>query len=368
MNQVTDLSKIDRNLQIETKLKHSAIRFYDVRQEPFEIYGLYNPKTEAQFKRLSDEIGLNVNPGVSALYLHTSGGRVRFSTNSKYVAIKAVLPHVGTLDIMPFSGSAGFDIYVDDPETGDSRFRRNVHPKTIQDNEFEGEVVFNHRRMRYYTVCFPSYTPVTNLYIGLEKDATVGKGMKYKDCSPIVFYGSSITQGAASSRPGNIYENIISRKFGMDYINLGFSGNGKAEDTIVDYMCTLPMSVFVSDYDHNAPDAEYLKKTHLKMYQKIRAAHPDVPYIMLSKPDFDNMQNLDDNIDRRNVVYDTYKYAYDSGDRNVYYIDGASIFRGPYEDTCVVDRTHPNDLGFVLMAEAIASEIRRSFTQKEIYY
>jgi hypothetical protein len=34
----------------------------------------------------------------------------------------------------------------------------------------------------------------------------------------------------------------------------------------------------------------------------------------------------------------------------------------------VVDRTHPNDLGFVLMAEAIASEIRRSFTQKEIYY
>ena len=362
------IGKIDPNMAVQSNLKHDDICFYDVRQKPCTVYGLYNYQTEPQFKRLPDEIGRNVNPGVSELYTNTAGGRVRFSTDSKYVAIKAFLPKPHLMSVMPLSASAGFDIYVDDPETGDSRFRKNVHPSTNLNGEFEGEVVFQKRHMRHFTVYFPCYSDVTAVYIGIQRDAELGEGLKYKDTLPIVYYGSSITQGACASRPGNTYENLICRKFNMDYLNLGFSGNGKAEDTIVDYMCTLPMSVFVSDYDHNAPNAEYLKSTHLKMYQKIRAAHPDVPYIMLSKPDYDNMDDLDQNIDRRNVVLDTYRYAYDHGDRNVYYIDGASIFRGPYEDTAVVDRTHPNDFGFVLMAEAIGSEIRRTFTQNKIYY
>ena len=186
--------------------------------------------------------------------------------------------------------------------------------------------------------------------------------MKYKDIPPIVYYGSSITQGACACRPGNIYENIICRQLGIDYINLGFSGNGKAEDTIVDYMCTLPMSIFVSDYDHNAPNAEYLRNTHLKMYQKIRAAHPDIPYIMLSKPDF--LSNPSDAINRRDVIIDSFRRARETGDKNVYLIDGESIFRGPYAQLCTVDGCHPTDMGFALMADAVEHEMRMAFYEK----
>ena len=79
----------DKNLMVDEKIKETDVVFHDVRQAPFKIYGLYNPTTEDRFKRLPDEIGLNTNDGVATLYLHTAGGRVRFATDSPYVAIRA---------------------------------------------------------------------------------------------------------------------------------------------------------------------------------------------------------------------------------------------------------------------------------------
>ena len=56
-------------------------------------------------------------------------------------------------------------------------------------------------------------------------------GKQYIYDKPIIFYGSSITHGAAPSRPGNTYETLISQKYNLNYANLGFpeaqEGNGK---------------------------------------------------------------------------------------------------------------------------------------------
>lgn len=351
-----DIREIDPNLRVPT-VNESDVCFYDVRQAPFEVYGFYNYREESQFKRLPDEVAVPISPKMAELARYTTGGRVRFSTDSKYVAIRAIVPKIHRLSALPLSGSSGFDLYVDNPKTGDSRFYGILPPDRDATGDFESIVKFPTRELRHFTINFPYSNEVTSLYVGIQQDATLGEGMKYRDIEPIVFYGSSITQGTAASRSGNSYANMVSRRFCIDYLNLGFAGNGKAEDEVVDYMCTLPMSIFVSDYDHNASNAEYLRETHLKMYQKIRAAKPDVPYIILSKPDF--LKNPSDNDKRRDVIVDTYRYARAQGDQNVYYIDGESIFRGTYEDCCTVDGTHPNDYGFVLMAEAISAEIRR---------
>ena len=79
---------VDKNLHVETSIKEDDIVFFDTRKPPFDVYGLYDYKNEPVFKRLPDNVGLNVNSGVASLYLQTAGGRVRFSTDSKYVAIK----------------------------------------------------------------------------------------------------------------------------------------------------------------------------------------------------------------------------------------------------------------------------------------
>ena len=53
----------------------------------------------------------NLNAGVRGLEGHTAGGRIRFKTDSPFIALKAEywlnnMPH------MPLSGSSGFDIYM----------------------------------------------------------------------------------------------------------------------------------------------------------------------------------------------------------------------------------------------------------------
>ena len=252
------------------------------------------------------------------------------------------------------------DLYLDG--AGESRYCKTFLPIPNTPTGYDGIVRFPDRRLRYFTLNMPSYNEVTALYIGVKEGATVEHGKRYLSDLPIVYYGSSITQGGCASRPGMNYQNIIARRLNLDYVNLGFSGNGKAEDAIVDYMASMDMLAFVSDYDHNAPDAAYLRATHQKMYEKIRAAHPDVPYLMLSKPDFAT-GTYAHSIARRDVVIDTYRYARRMGDTNAYYLDGEGYFRGPEEDCCTVDGTHPNDLGFMKMASCIGKLLDRALRE-----
>ena len=345
----------DRLMWGEADIKETDVRYYDALEAPFQLYGFYKPHEERGYKRLPDEIGQNVNDGVASLYTNTAGGRVRFSTDSQYVILRAQMPKVTKFAHMPLTGSSGFDLYVDDATGRRSAFHGIFRPAVGMKDGYASILKFKTPGMRYLTVNFPLYNDVTSLEIGLQEDAAVGEGLPYRNTLPVVFYGSSITQGGCASRPGNCYENMISRRYDLDYINLGFSGSGKAEDLIVDYMAGLKMSAFVADYDHNAPTVEYLRQTHCKMYQRIRERNPDLPYIMISKPDFFNHE--ENAILRRNVILDTYRFALEQGDQNVYYIDGEGFFKGEWEDCCTVDTTHPNDLGFHFMAESIGNTL-----------
>jgi hypothetical protein len=360
-----DISRIDKNLSIETTLVKDGVAFYDVRRAPFSVYGLYDYKNQPIFRRLPEDVAAATSDGVAHLSKHTAGGRVRFATDSDFICIKAKMNSITLLPHMPTSGTAGFDLFIDSPDGAESRYVRTFMPPWhTKDEGYESRIDLGSKKLRYFTINFPSYSGVDELLVGISEGSTLGEGLPYRSLAPFVYYGSSITQGGCASRSGNIYQNVVCRRTNVDYINLGFSGNGRAEDAIVDYMASLQMSAFISDYDHNSPSREHLSATHYKMYEKIRAAHPDVPYIMLSKCDLDN--SYDANLSRREVVYESFCRARANGDKNVYYIDGASIFRGPYQNMCTVDSCHPNDLGFALMADAITAELERAFTQNLI--
>lgn len=209
--------------------------------------------------------------------------------------------------------------------------------------------------MADYTINFPLYDGVKELYIALKKGAVILEPTPYSHSVPVVYYGSSITQGGCASRPGNSYEAIISRRLDVDYRNLGFSGSGKAEDLMAQYLADLEMSIFVCDYDYNAPDVEYLEKTHLPLYRAVRSKQPNVPIIFVSAPDI--LMDPETFVPRREVIRRTYTIALEEGDRNVYFIDGAELFDGDDWDSCTVDGCHPNDLGFYRMAMRIEREI-----------
>ena len=203
--------------------------------------------------------------------------------------------------------------------------------------------------MADFTLHLPTNGKVFKLYIGLTPDSDVESPTPYKYEKPVVFYGSSITQGSCASRPANIYEAVVSRHLDTDFVNLGFGGSCLGEDAVVNYIAGLDMSVFVCDFDHNAPSAEYLKEKHLPIYRTVRAKHPDLPIVFVTAPNI--MPDYTWHIPRREVIRKTYETAIAEGDSNVYFIDGETFFDIEDRDMCTVDTCHPNDLGMYLMAK-----------------
>ena len=349
-----------KTYRLDTSVEEKDVLFYNIKKEPFRIYGLYSPQKNTPYIRLPEQVANATNSGVAQLAWNTAGGRLRFSTDSPYIVIKAEMPKISRFPHMPLTGTSGFDVYLD--SDGGSRYLCSKYPEVDAKDGFEGIIRLGSRKMRSFTINFPSYNALNALHVGLAETARVAKGKEYINKKPVVFYGSSITQGGCSSRPGLIYQNMISRRYNLDYTNLGFSGSGRAELPIVKYMASLDMLAFVSDYDHNAPDANYLRETHSRMYDIIRESHPDIPYIMVSRPDTLMSESF---IERRDVIIDTFRRARELGDTNVYYIDGEGLFRGPYEDCCTVDGCHPNDLGMMKMAEGIGRVLERALRKTD---
>lgn len=341
-----DVAIVDPNFAIETAIERENLCFYDAEETPFQIYGIF--RENEYFRRIPEDIARKVSPGVYVLHTHSAGGRVRFVTDSPYVAIKTIYEPEKNSHFA-LTGSAGFDMYED--ICGENRYLGTFIPPFDVKDGYEGVVDFSEWKERSITINFPLYSSVKKLYIGLKKDATLKMAMDYAIKRPVVFYGSSITQGGCASKPGSSYESILSQKFDFDYINLGFSGNAKGEQEMVDYIKGLDMSVFVMDYDFNAPNAEHLSRTHSKMFETIRSAQPELPIIIMSRPSYYLTKPGEE---RRKIIENTYLEAVKRGDRNVYFLDGPKLME-LVKDNGTVDGCHPTDSGFYSMAQAIGT-------------
>ena len=344
-----DVAVIDQNLRLNAIPKEADIVWHNAAREPFVVYGAW--QAEPNFLRVPANVAQASNEGVAELNGHTAGVRIRFCTDSPYIAVRVKWSVLSRMSHMPPSGINGLDLYA--VKGGCQVFRGAFIPPLDAERGFEA-ILYTAGEMSEYVLNLPLYNSVDSLMIGVREDAVFQEPDTYANPLPVVFYGSSITQGGCASRPGNCYPNFISRWLDMDYINLGFSGSARAEEAIVAYMATLPMAAFVSDYDHNAPDAEYLEKTHLRMYQVIREAQPELPYIIVSRPDFKPGDEV-----LKEIILSTYRYALDHGDQNVYFIDGSMLFGEADGDACTVDGCHPNDLGFYRMARGLEPVLRK---------
>lgn len=341
------IEEIDSNFKIETDNFDKDIAWYNAKEDIFVKYGVV--KSDEDYLRMPRTVAKTVNDGVAGLCDNTSGVRIRFCTDSPYIAIKAIFPSLTRFSHMPLSGSGGFDLYKE--AGGQQSFVGAYIPPIDGENGFDGIVYTKNPKGKNvnYILNFPTYNPVTKLYIGIKEGSRTETPDKYINKKPVVFYGSSITQGGCASRPGNIYQNFLSRALNMDYLCLGFSGNAKGEKEIADYMAELQMCAFVSDYDHNAPGSEHLINTHFALYEAIRNKNPELPYIMITHPS----KGINEPVNRRKIIMESYIKALGRGDKNVYFVDGDSLFAGYEFDNCTVDGCHPNDLGFYRMAKGI---------------
>lgn len=326
------------------------MKLFECKDAPIKVFGLMHFYDRGSLRRLPEEV-MEKLPQLRQFGNRATGGRICFRTNSKklYVKLssKTFIRDYAATQI----ASSGLNIFVGDRREG--RFLGNVFPLGYaRTDNFNSEGTFElDGKMTDITMFMPKNEEVENVFIGIDDDAEIEAPTPYENEAPVVFYGSSITEGGCASRTGNAYNAMLSRWLNMDYINFGFSGSAKGEPELAQFFATLPMSVFVYDYDFNAPDTEHLEKTHEPFFKIIRGKNPELPVIMLSRPNYAN--NPEESEERIAVIRKTYENAIAAGDKNVYFISGNTFFDIDDVFACTVDKTHPNDLGFYLMAKAI---------------
>ncbi len=345
------IEEIDSNFAIPTSCTWENARAYTVPSPSFSLHGILPPDEEEPcFHRLPRAVAAACNEGVLELHAHGAGGRVRFCTDSRYIAVEATLGSVGKMPHFPLTGSAGFDLY--------EGLRRvaTFQPAFTIDHELFGEVTLPASAMAEYTLHLPLYSEVKSLRILLDRDARLEAATPYGSL-PVVYYGSSITQGGCASRPGTAYPAIVGRRLGLDHVNLGFSGSARSETAMADYISGLPMSAFVLDYDHNAPSAAHLRATHAPLFRAVRAAHPHIPIVCITAPTL----YQGDNAERKQVIRETVETARAAGDENAYYLDMAEYLAAAgVAQEATVDDNHPNDLGFFYMANAVEEVLKKA--------
>lgn len=247
------------------------MRFQSCLEAPFSLCGLLGRIEEGAFWRLPDDIIDTISPNISLIARRSSGGRVRFRTNASEISFRMRLKNLEPAQCMPLSGSAGADIFTGVGEN--SRFCGFIAPENYEDRTAK-TTIHTKGTLEQYTINLPRNEQLESFEIGIEEGALLLPALPYRYETPVVFYGSSITEGGAASRPGMAYTSRVCRWLDTDYINLGFARSACGEPGMADFISSLAMSAFVFDYDYNAPSVEALKQTHEPFFRKVRQNNP----------------------------------------------------------------------------------------------
>ena len=349
------IDQIDPNFRIPDAVPENYV-YYDPRNAPFRLWGLC-PNSEGSYCRLPPNLLPQCSEGVRHLSRHTAGGILRFSTDADGLCVLWTLMDQTNMPHKAATGQSGMELY-EETDLG-SRQIKTVIPQMENGmgcRKRQSAFVPLPGGTRHYALYLPLYNGLDDFMLGLPPAARLEAGRTPRVEKPLVFYGSSITQGGCACKTGACYTAILTRRLDAAHVNLGFSGNARGETVIAEYIASLEMSAFILDYDHNAPSVEHLAATHEAFYRVIREAQPDLPIVMASKPDFDADPRFA--AQRREIVMQTYLNALRGGDRRVAFVDGQLMFGNRDRDLCTVDGTHPTNLGFLRMADAFEAPLR----------
>ncbi len=320
------------------------------------VEGLYwFGKGNFELTRLPPSSFGQLREDVAFLATNTAGGCIKFKARTASIGIEIVMQPSRAYEKFSRAGQCGLDVYAD------GRYIHTFVPP--RDGYFISVAETDGAREHDYAIYLPTYASLELKSIGVDDELKLPTPHAVN--KPVVFYGSSITQGAYASRPGLAYPSVLSRLLDVESINLGFSGNGKCEQVIARLISQIDASCFVMDAGGNltAPEEEgMVQERYPAFLRAIRAARPAMPILI------NNMQHIGAafwNMEFRRLcdkVRQAIKGAYDglvrSGDTNVYYTDGMDMI-GPDDMDRTADGTHANDLGFHRYVAIFAPVLKR---------
>jgi hypothetical protein len=312
--------------------------WYDGRLLLLEGRGWEN--TESYYDRLPASAKDKVRTPVWDLSHDSAGMCLRFVTEATSIQIRWTLRQKNlALPHMPATGVSGIDLYL---RTGNSRwtFVQNGRPSSVS-NEASFRVTPGVECLLY----LPLYNGVESIKIGVPKDKTLSKPVEPsgKQNKPIVFYGTSITQGGCASRPGMACTAIVRRQLDMPVINLGFSGNGKMEPEMADFLAELDPAVYVLDCLWNMRPAEVSERAG-PFVKKLRAVRPSTPILLVEDSSVSNTTPTE----KGTILRRIYEDLKAEGITGLHFLSNRDMLGTDGDGT--VDGCHPNDVGMLRQA------------------
>jgi len=333
----------------------SGIKYYD--HDFFLIEGttLTDSEKENLYDRLPSSYKGKVRDAVWSLSKSSAGISVRFLSNSTTIRVKWELLNDAKMNHMAETGIKGIDLY----------FRNNGKWQYLNTARPAGKVndyllISNMDPvMREYRLYLPLYDGVTELEIGIDSLSSILKPERTNN-KPIVFYGTSITQGGCASRPGMVHTSIISRKLDVECINFGFSGNGRMEKPLAELISGIDALFYVLDGTNNMTP-EQIHENAIPLVEIIREKHPGTQIVFVEGLLNDKSYLDQKTRDAENAKNIALKKEFDEmknrGFRNIYYIEQSGGKGTDSEST--VDGVHLTDLGFSRYADFLLKEFRR---------
>jgi len=352
------IQKYDPNMRTNSKLE-GDICWYSPLEKPFKVNGLAWFDQERIYRRLPLNPKSKIPEAVDHLANHTAGGQIRFQSDSPSLSVRVKLKGPADMPHMPPTGQCGIDCYVGAADALIPLYYGNTTKYDHTKTEYECMLYTNWTpSKRSIVLNLPLYQGVEEIWIGLDEKATVKSAPDYHSNKKVVIYGTSITQGGCASRPGMMYSNILSRRIPLEFYNLGFSGSGKGEPEMAEVISEIQdVACFVLDYEGNCVSTELFRKTLPEFIRIYREAHPTVPILIPSRIPYAR-ENITPHLfhmraERKEFEMELVRELRDKGDNNIFFFDGSKSLGGDDFFECTVDGSHPTDLGFLRMADAI---------------
>ncbi|PIE23089.1 MAG: hypothetical protein CSA62_09150 [Planctomycetota bacterium] len=357
MNTALSARHLSFVLLLAAGLPAQKLSWHDARSLSVEGQGFID--TEAPYDRLPARAEAKVRKAVWRLSRHSAGIAVRFVSDASQLharwsltSSRLAMPH------MAATGVSSLDLYARDSQ---GRWRWLACPKATKQKMQARLIAGLPKAKREYLLYLPLYNGVHTLELAVPTGSILTKAPPRPKArrKPIVFYGTSITHGACASRPGMAYPAILGRRFDRPVINLGFSGNGRMELEVAEFLSEIDAAVFVIDCLPNM-NAKQVEARTGPLVERLRKAHPKTPILLVEDRNFQDAWLVPSkrkrNESNQAALRKQFKRLQAAGVRKLHYLPAAEQLG--HDGDGSVDSSHPNDLGFWRQAGAFEKQLR----------
>ncbi len=311
------------------------------------------------YNRLPDRVKDKLRTKHWDLSQNSAGLTIKFNTNASRIVVKYCVGGEYSMPHMPATGVSGVDLYAYQNRDqvwcrGAWNFSKDTITYTYNNLDItkDGEATFE--------LYLPLYTTVKHLEIGTDRENSFSF-IPVRDESPIVCYGTSITQGACASRPGMAWTNILHRKLDYPIINLGFSGQGQLDMPMFRMLSELDAALYIIDCMPNMTRhlEEHIYQRFIDGVKEIRK-HSSSPILIVEHcgymNDLSSSEALNAYKGANKELLKAYKELKKEGIKNLHYMTKEELGLTPDSQ---VDGVHPTDLGMQEYANAYYKAVKK---------